>query len=357
MPTHDSSFNFSVTSHGSSSTQQAVQKSYTRQQHIETHQSHTFGDSEQYAEHTSLYPPANPSVTSSGLENTTQETGQGFRGQTSTHPSILPDWLQPFDEWLPTRKQWVMSVRGLGDPLLCRSIWIRVFGEWLQLHQLLSSQGIGALTVLPHCWNDVFDLWLQYLLSPDTQGPDPSHTQASAPPSASLSAFPASRPTTPHTPDMGSSHTTSPTRKGCKSIPNAVSKFTLQEIQEACRRNEADESDIARLAVVFPDVVSRDCLMLTRRPSTSAGDKRDHQGYMEFAGRCMVSLEDVKKRGRGTGGTNAGQVQRYYCKLCGAAKRPRWKNSKDLLGHVWDTHCGPQGSGKLSLSFVIRARD
>ena len=329
-----------------------------RQQQIGIHQRDSVGDSKQYTEHPSLYSTANPTIPPSDLdlERTSQETGQGFCGQTPTHPSVIPDWHQPFHEWLPTRRQCVMSVEGLGDPLLCRSFWIRVFGGWLRLQQLLFSQGIGDLAALPHSWDDVFDLWLKESLILDPQGPDPSHTSAPAPLSAGLSALPTS-PTAPSAPGLRPSYSTSPTRKGCKRIPNVVSKLTLQEIQEACRRNGAEEHDVARIAVVFPGVVSRDRLMLTKGPSTSAGHQREHQGYMEFAGRCMVNAEDVKTRRSGTGAMIAGQVQRYYCKLCGPVRRPRWKNSKDLLGHVWDTHCDPQGKGEPSLSFEVCAQD
>ena len=322
-----------------------------RQQQIGIHQRNSVGDSKQYTEHTSLNSTAGPTITPSDLDlgSTSQETGQDLCGQTPTHPSIIPDWHQPFHEWLPTRRQWVMSVEGLGDPLLCRSFWIQMFGGWLRLEQLLSSQGISDLTALPHCWDDVFDLWLKQSLHLDPQGPDPPHTSAPAPSSASagLGAFPTS-PTAPY------AHSASP-QKGCKRISNVVSKLTLQEIQEACRSNGAEEHDVARIAVVFPGVVSRDRLMLTRGPSTSAGHQREHQGYMEFAGRCMVNAEDVKTRRGGRGAMIAGQVQRYYCKLCGPVKHPRWKNSKDLLGHVWDTHCDPQGNGEHSLSFEICA--
>ena len=289
----------------------------------------------------------------------------------------------------------MISIPGLGDPVLSRAVWVRVFGEWLQNRRLLPSQGFGDPAVLP--WNDVFDFWLQQLLKPDTQGLDTPHASLHVhdPSSTYSSGFSNPLPATSHARDVSHSHPTvswpmtykrnpdaqdgsgtyltpesSTVRKrnlnaqdgsgsyltpesstgrkrnpGHKRSLNAVSKLTVQEIQEACRKNGAEESVIARIAVVFPipDLVTRGHLKLAAQPGRSAGDQRDHQGYMEFAERCMVSLKNVKKRTRGTG---AGQVQRYQCKLCGVAKRPRWKNSRDLLDHFWDTHCNPQDDSK-----------
>lgn len=343
MPIRDS-FSSSVADHGSSATQQAGQNSYTRQQIEARH----LDDLEQYAGLTSLYPAINATTTPSDIGN---EAENNFCTQTPTHPSVNPDWLQPFNEWLSTQRQQVMAVQGLGDPTLCRSVWVRVFGGWLQLLQLLSSQGFGDLPVRRRCWNDVFDIWLQHLLKPDTPGLDNSYTSISP---TSSAGFSTPLPTTPHTPDVSSSYSTTPARKDRKRTLNVVSRFTPQEIQGMCRKNGVEESIIARIAVVFPDVVSRMHLMLVRRRGSPAGDQRDHQGYMEFAGRRMVDPENVKRRKAGTG---VGQVQRYYCKLCGPGKFARWKNSKDLLGHVWDTHCDPQGDGKHSLSFRLHAWD
>jgi len=238
-----------------------------------------------------------------------------------------------------------MAIPGLGDPVLCRAVWVRVFGEWLQIRLLLPSQCFGDLAVLS--WNDVFDFWLQQLLKPDTQGLDSSHASVHVHASSSTgsSVFSNSPPATSHAPDVHPSYPIPSSRKARKRNPNAVSKLTVPEIEEACRKNGAEEGVIARIAIVFPipDLVTRKHLKLAGQPGSPAGDERDHQGYMEFAERCMVSLKNVKKRTRGTG---ASQVQRYHCKLCGAVKRPRWKNSKDLLDHVWDTHCNPQGDGK-----------
>ena len=337
-----SSFGFFVAGHDSYSTQQVGQKSYMGQHQIETHQSHSFDNSKQYAALTAPHPIANTTAVPADLKNTAQETDQVVCGQTLT---VIGDWLPSFNEWLPTRQQ-QMSVQGLGDPLLCRSVWVQVFDEWLQLRRFL--QGFVDPTDLPRCWNDIFDCWLQHLLKPNTRGFDAFHA-TSAHPHLSTSLSIVSTP--PHTQDVTSSCHTSTTRKGPNRSPNAESRLTLQEIQEACRKNGVEESIIARIAVVFPGVVSRDHLMLARRSGGSAGDQRDHQGYMEFAGRCMVNLENIKRRG--TGGTNVGQVQRYYCKLCGPPQRPRWKNSKDLLGHVWNTHCDLQDDSRFSPSFGI----
>jgi len=248
-----------------------------------------------------------------------------------------------------------MSARGLGTPLLCRPIWVRVFGEWLQLHPQLS-------TVLPQCWNEVFDLWLQALLKPDVQGLDASHAPTHE--STGSSVFSTSPPATANTPDVSSPCPAPPSRKNRKRNPNAISRLTVPEIQDSCRKNGVEEIVIARIATVFPDVVTREHLKLAGQPGTSAGDSRDHLGYMEFAERCMVSLKSVKKRRSGTG-TGAGQVQRYHCKLCGPPKNPRWKNSKDLLDHVWDTHCNPQGDSRsfyrsgtrVKLTILIQSND
>jgi len=324
---------------GSFSIQQADIQPPTTQGQIETHLHPAFNI-------TIPHPTVNTTATPPNVENTIQDTENVFRGHTSMHPSVISDWLQPFNEWLPTRRHQMMSIQGLGDPVLCRTVWIRVFGEWLQLRRLLSNQGFGDLDLLPRCWNDVFNFWLQQLLKPDTQGLDAPHaSSAHAPLSTGSSVLSTSPPATAYTPDLSSPLVI---RKARKRIPNAVSKLTVQEIQEACRWNGAEESVIARIAIVFPDIVKREHLKLAGQPGSSAGDQRDHQGYMEFAERCMVSHKNVKKRTRGSG---AGQVQRYHCKLCGPVKRPRWKNSKDLLDHVWDTHCDPQGDGKPILSF------
>jgi hypothetical protein len=282
------------------------------------------------------HPTANATATASTIEGTIQETQQFFGDNMLTHPTLIPDWLQPFHEWLPARRQRVMSVPGLGDPVLCRPFWVQVFGYWLQLRHLLPSQGLGNLAAPQSCWYDLFDLWLQQLLEPDSQGLDTSHAFAHAPLSSDSSTSP---PTTSYTSDMSSSNTTLPTRKARKRIPNAVSKLTVQDVQEGCRKNGAEESVIARIAIVFTDVVSREHLKLAGQPGagSSAGD---HKGYMEFADRAMVNLKNV-----------TGMVPRYSCKLCGRHKRPRWKNSKDLLVHVWDTHCDPQDDGKPFPSF------
>ena len=281
------------------------------------------------------HPAANATDSSSNVRTTTQETEQVFFGHPSTHPSVIAEWVQPFNDWLPTRRQ-QMSVQGLGDPLACRPIWARVFSQWYQLRRILSSGGVGGIAVIPHCrnWNEVFDFWLQQLLEPNMQGFDASHA---SPHTLSNGSSVFSTPT-PVVPNTLPPNSTPPGRKARKRIPNAPSKLTVPEIQESCRRNGAEESVIARIAIVFPDVVLREHLKLAGQ----WGDHRDHRGYMEFAERCMVT--PVKKRHGGTGGT--GQVQRYKCKLCGKTKRPRWKNSKDLLDHVWDTHCDPQGDGE-----------
>ena len=342
MPIRGSSFGLSVAGHGSSSTQQAGQEIYTGEQ-IEAHH---LDDPEQYPCLTSLRPATHTTATPSDPGNTLQEeTENVLCVQTPTQTPVNLDWLQSFYEWIPTRQQ-IMSVRGLGDPILRRSVWVRVFGGWLQLRQLL----FGDLPGL-HCWNEVFDIWLQRLLEPDIPGRDNPYT--SIYPTLSAGSL-APLLTTPQSPDVGSSCSTPTARKDRKRILNVVSRFTPQDIQEACRKNGVEESVIARIAIVFPDVVSRMHLMLAGQPGNPSREQRDHQGYMEFVGRCMVNPDSVprKKAGRGTG-----QVQRYYCKLCGPGKDPRWKNSKDLLGHVWDTHCDPQGDGKHSLLFKLRVWD
>ena len=283
----------------------------------------------------------NTTATTSDPGSTIQETENILCVHPSTHPSADPEWIQPFNEWLPTRQQQI-SVQGLGDPTLCPFVWIRVFGGWLQLHQLSLSQGFGDLPVRPRCWDEVFDVWLQRLLEPKTPGLGNPYTSI-YPTLSALSLAPLL--TTPQPPGVGSSCSTPPARK------DRISRFTPQDIQEVCRKNGVEESVIARIPIVFPDVVSRSHLMLVGRRGNPAGDQRDHRGYMEFAGRCMVNLENVKGKKVATG---AGQVQRYYCKLCGPGKHPRWKNSKDLLVHVWDTHCDPQGEGKHPLSFRLQ---
>ena len=328
--------NLFVAGQGSSSTQQMGQKSYTKQQ-IETHH---FDDHEQYAGLAAFHPAMKATATPPDPGNTNQgETEHVLCVQTPTRPSVDPDWLQPFNEWIQMRQQ-MMSAQGLGEPILRRSVWVRVFGGWLQLRQLLFGDLPGR-----HCWNEVFDIWLQDLLESDTPGLDNPYTSI-YPPLSARSLAPLL--TTPRSPDVGSSCSRPSARKDRKRILDVVSRFTTQDIQEACRKNGVEESVIARIAVVFPDIVSRIHLMLVGRPGSLAREQRDHQGYMEFAGRCMVNLDSVprKKAGRG-----AGQVQRYYCKLCGPGIDPRWKNSKDLLCHVWDTHCDPQGDGKHSLLF------
>lgn len=325
---------------GSSSIQQVSVLSSTTQEQIKT------------CPHTGInFPIPHPAADATGsppnIGSTIQETEQVFYGHMSTHPPVIADWVHPFNEWLPTRRHQMMAFQGLGDPLACRPVWARVFGQWFQLHQLLSSHGFDDLAVLPHSrgWNEVFEFWLQQLLMPDIQGLDAPHTSAHP-------TFSAGSPATSNILDAGSPCSTPPPRKARKRIPNAVSKLAVPEIQESCRRNKAEESVIARIAVVFPGVVAREQLKLAGQP----GDQRDHQGYMEFAERHMVSSKNVKKRKNRSGYTGAGQVQRWGCKLCGLSGHPRWKNSKDLLDHVWDTHCDPQGDGKPFLSFRTRVK-
>jgi len=321
----------------SSSIQQASVLSSTTQEQIKTclHTGFTF---------TIPHPAADATGSSSNIGSTIQETEQVSYGHTLEHPSVIAEWLQPFNEWLPTRQHQMMSTQGLGDPLACRSIWARVFGQWFQLYQLSSGRGFGDLTVPPHYWNwdALFESWLQQLLNPDVQGLDASHVSAHATISTGSSDSSTSPPATSNTLDVTSRCPTPPGRKARKRIPNAVSRFTIPEIQESCRRSGAEESVIARIAVVFSGIATREQLKLAGK----RGDQRAHQGYMEFAERCMVNLGSVNKRKSRTGGTGTGQVQRYHCKLCGPPERPRWKNSKDLLDHVWDTHCDPQADGK-----------
>jgi hypothetical protein len=284
MPTND---NLSVTSHGSFSTHQADRGSYVEQQLIETHQIHSLDGSNQYAALTTLHPTANSTATSFDLTNTFQETMQFVCDHTSIQPAVIPAWLQPFREWLLTHQRQMMSVQGLGDPLLCPSIWVRVFGHWL-LRQLLSSQGFSNPL---HSWNDVFDIWVQHILQPNTPLLDTffAHT----PLSTRITAVSTSLPTTPQTPDLDTSHFVPSAGRGRTRIRDAVSSLTPQEIQEACRRNGAEESVIDRIAVVFPDVVSRANLMLLRAPGSSARGTMRHRGYMEFVGRG----ESVKGKG------------------------------------------------------------
>jgi hypothetical protein len=270
-----------------------------------------------------------------------QETELVLRDHTPMHPSGVSDWLQPFCEWLPTRQP-IMSAQGLGNPLLCPNLWVQCFDNWYQL--LLSRKGFDDLSVLSRPWNDIFDTWLQRILKQELG------TFSDAPPRASVSTrsslSSASPPATSNLLDMGSSDSTS-TLKPRKRPPITVSKLTVREIQEACRRNGAEENVIARIAVMFPDIVTREQLKVAGQRG-----KRNHEGYMEFAERRIIPFKNVKRRTRGTGGTGGtgvdqgvGQVPRYQCRLCGRVKRPRWKNSKDLLHHVWDTHCAPQGDG------------
>jgi hypothetical protein len=344
VPIRDTSFGSSVALRGPS-TQQADQELYARQQQIESFQSRSLDCSKQSA-----------AIAPSNGDNSIQQTEHGYYGQTSTHPSVSPGWLQPFHEWLPTRRPQIMSVQGLGDPLLCRFVWVRLFDEWLQLRLLLSNPGFKDLVVPPR-WNVIFDSWLQQLLDLHIQGHDSFSASTHTPLPTGPSALSTSPRATSLTPDVGCSYSTSSTLKIRKRIKNVVSRLPVEEIQEACRRNGVEETVIARIAVVFPDVVSRDHLKLSGQLGSSAGGQREHQGYMEFAGRCMVNVENVKGSKSGTCGMVAGQVQRYYCKLCGRIKRPRWKNSKDLLGHVWDTHFDPSGDGKLFLVILNRSRD
>ena len=270
-----------------------------------------------------------------------QETEQVLHSHTPMHPSGVSDWLQSFCEWLPIRQP-IMSAQGLGNPLLCPSLWVQCFDNWYQL--LLSRKGFDDLSVLSRPWNDIFDTWLQRILKQELGTFHDAPPRASVSTGSSLSS--ASPSATSNSPDMDSSDSTS-TIKPLKRPPITESKLTVREIQEACRRNGAEENVIARIAVMFPDIVTREQLKVAGQRR-----KRNHEGYMEFAERCIIPLKNVKRRTRGTGGTGVdqgvGQVPRYQCRLCGRVKRPRWKNSKDLLHHVWDKHCAPQGDGIFS---------
>jgi hypothetical protein len=330
LPIFDTSSGMSAGGDGSSSIQHAsVLSSTTQGGSIEAHL-HT-------GSNTIIPDPAtNAAGPSSNVENTIQETEQVFRGLTSTHPPIIDDWVPSFNEWFPRQQQ----------------VFAQAFDEWLQSSRLPSSLGLDN-AFLPPCWNEALDDWLQRLLKPDMQSLDASHGSAHTPMTIGSHMFSTPPSATLDTLDVNPSCPMPSSRRHRKRDPDAVSRLTVPEIQEACRRNEGvDDSVISRIAVVFPDGdVSRKHLKLTGLPGSSAGDQRGHHGYMEFAGRRMVPSKSVKKRRTGAGGFAAGQVQRYFCKLCGVAARPRWKNSKDLLSHVWDIHCDPQGDSKSLLSF------
>lgn len=102
-----------------------------------------------------------------------------------------------------------------------------------------------------------------------------------------------------------------------KHYRNEMSTLSVQEIQGACTMGSgADAGAIQCLAVVYPlgGAFTRSALKVCKRSSVG------HHGYQEFSG-----LVDG----------------RWYCRLCKRIGGCTWMNEKDILDHVWNTHCDP----------------
>jgi len=229
-------------------------------------------------------------------------------------PPAIPDWGQLFQKWLQARRWWARD-RGFNDPVLPELRLANVFDAWLQPRwPLLYNQGLSGPTEDPSRWIRLFDFWL---LMPDTQEllsvqqPLSPTVQAPTNPTMIPAPIPIPIPSPPRP---------STIRAIRRNTRNATSARTVVAIQQECEKRGGENEAIQRLEIVFPanTVVSRDALKVTRRSTRrSRSSTRNHQGYLEFAGR------------------REGQ---HYCRLCGPVSK-LWKNEKDLLNHVWNVHC------------------
>lgn len=231
-------------------------------------------------------------------------------------PPAIPDWGPLFREWLQARRRWARD-RGFSDPVLLGLLLSGAFNTWLQPQwPLLYNQDLRGPTEGASRWIRLFDFWL---LMPCTQEllviQQPLYPTVQAPTNpTNTTMVPAPIPSGP------GPNPRIPTRGNRRDTRNATSLRTVVAIQQECEKRGGEAAAIQRLEVVFPanTVVSRDALKVTRRSTRrSRGSTRNHQGYLEFAGR------------------REGQ---HYCRLCGLASK-LWKNEKDLLNHVWNVHC------------------
>jgi hypothetical protein len=228
-------------------------------------------------------------------------------------PPAIPNWSQLFDKWLQARRRWMVD-RGSDDPILLRLPLTGVFDAWLQPRwPLLHNQGLGDPIEDPSRWAHLFDFWL---LMPDTQEllavHQPLSPPVQAPTNLSIVPAPIPSPAWPSTAIF--------TRTSRRKSQNTVSVRTVVEIQQNCEKRGGEKGAIQKLEIVFPAniVVSRDALKVKKRSKGRlCGSTRNHYGYLEFVG---------PREGK------------HYCRLCGSASK-LWKNEKDLLNHVWNTHC------------------
>ena len=215
------------------------------------------------------------------------------------HPPDTPNYIPLFLDWIWARRAWMVR-QGYTDPFHVGSFFLaQRFGEWLrQRWPLFHVLHVGAPGTNPSGWAAIFDFWLinQHPVSSSHATPDDAGTVVTAP------SVPVASAATKH-------------------YRNKTSALTVAQIQHACTVAGGEAGAVARLAAVFPpgSAVARDTL--TVRRGLTAG----HRGYQEFAG-----LRD--------------RDGRWYCRLCGITGSRTWKNHKEILNHVWNTHCDPPPS-------------
>ena len=216
-----------------------------------------------------------------------------------------------FLQWLHTRRAWMVN-QGYGDPFLVDpSLSAQRFDEWArQWWPLFHFLGLGTN---PSGWAGIFDFWLisqqPGYLSPVSSShtmPEDAGTVVTAPYQAPLVATASPAPV----PLPG---------RNRRYYQNKTSTLTVQQIQHGCTIAGGEADAIERLAVVFPSgsAVTRDTLKVGRGP------RARHRGYQDF-----TRLLDG----------------RWYCRLCKMTGARTWKNQKEMLNHIWNTHCNPPPS-------------
>jgi hypothetical protein len=202
-------------------------------------------------------------------------------------PPPVPDWSKNFNEWHPQ-----LMVDG--------PLWIESFDRWLQPRwPLLHNQGLRDPVTDPSRWDRLFALWWKELLVFLSQEPQQSPPLPSRPSEAH------------HVPQPSASMTAPAPRQSRRRFRNTHSRLTAAKIQETCSGGEP--AAVNSITVMFPS-------------------------------NSPVLREDLKKKPRGSAYNNLSYASfvglrglRYYCRLCGATSSD-WKNEKELLNHVWNTH-------------------
>ena len=220
------------------------------------------------------------------------------------HPQGMPKYDYLFFQWLHARRAWMIS-QGCLDPWLVDPPLDVVFGAWLRkFWPLFHFLGLGTPETNRSGWVGTFDFWFidaGYIMSPLS-----SHTTPANP--GAILTIPY------HTPAMTIASPASATSaSGVPHYRNEESTLTVEKIQHNSTTAGGEKDAVNRLALVFPpgSVVTREALKVVGKP------RGGPRGYYEFT---------EQRHGL------------WQCLLCCARS---YINKKDLLDHVWNTHCDP----------------